>query len=101
MAGLLRGDLGLSIMNKSSVSEELLRYLPASLELALTAVALYIPLGLVLGVLAGIRPGGWVDAASRGFAIIGVSVPVFWLALMMQFVLRTARLVSGDRQDRL
>jgi peptide/nickel transport system permease protein len=87
MAGVARGDLGRSIMNNSSVTNELKLYLPASLELALAALALYIPLGLFLGVVSGTRPGGWVDAATRAFAILGVSVPVFWLALMMQFFL--------------
>jgi peptide/nickel transport system permease protein len=87
VGGLLRGDLGRSIMNNTSVTDELRRYLPASFELAVAALALYIPLGLVLGVISGTRPGGWVDAATRAFAILGVSVPVFWLSLMMQFFL--------------
>ncbi len=87
MGGLLRGDLGRSMINNTAVADDLKRLLPASLELALAALALYIPLGLFLGVVSGTRAGGWVDAATRGCAILGVSVPVFWLALMMQFFL--------------
>jgi peptide/nickel transport system permease protein len=87
VGGVLRGDLGRSIMNNSSVADDLRRFLPASLELALTALLLFVPLGLVFGVITGTRAGGWVDAATRGLAIIGVSVPVFWLALMMQVFL--------------
>lgn len=87
IGGLAHGDLGQSIMSNAPVATELKRYLPASLELALAALLLYLPLGLGLGVMAGARPGGWLDAGTRAFAVLGVSVPVFWLALIMQFFL--------------
>lgn len=83
---VLRGDLGRSIVGNSSVRDDLFRYLPASLELAAFAVILYLPTGIMLGVLSARKAGGWVDALTRGFAIFGMSVPVFWLAIMMQIV---------------
>src|SRR2546430_1067916 len=87
VGGLLHGDLGRSIMSNAPVADELKRYLPASLELAVAALVLYLPLGLALGVFAGARAGGWIDAGTRALAVLGVSVPVFWLALIMQFFL--------------
>ena len=87
MEGLiLRGDLGRSIASNVPVQEDLVRYLPASLELALSAIVLYLPAGLLLGVLSARAAGGAVDAATRGFAIVGLSVPVFWLGLIAQLV---------------
>jgi len=87
MEGLiLRGDLGRSIASNVPVQEDLVRYLPASLELALSAIVLYLPAGLLLGVLSARAAGGVVDAATRGFAIVGLSVPVFWLGLIAQLV---------------
>jgi len=87
MEGLiLRGDLGRSIASNVPVQEDLVRYLPASLELALSAIVLYLPAGLILGVLSARAAGGVVDAATRGFAIVGLSVPVFWLGLIAQLV---------------
>ncbi len=83
---VLRGDLGRSISSNSSVRDDLARYLPASFELSFFAVLLYLPAGIVLGVLAAGKAGGWMDAVTRGLAIIGMSVPVFWLALVFQIV---------------
>ncbi|HEV8469785.1 MAG TPA: ABC transporter permease [Candidatus Limnocylindria bacterium] len=87
MEGLiLRGDLGRSIASNLPVQDDLVRYLPASLELAVFTILLYLPTGLVLGVLSARAAGGVVDAATRGLAILGLSVPVFWLGLIAQLV---------------
>jgi peptide/nickel transport system permease protein len=83
---VLRGDMGRSIASNSSVRDDLLRFLPASLELALFAVLLFLPTGIVLGVLSARKAGGWVDAGTRGLAILGMSIPIFWLGIMMQIV---------------
>ncbi len=83
---LLHGDLGRSIASNLPVQEDLFRFLPASLELALFAIALYLPAGLVLGVLSARSAGGVVDAMTRGLAILGLSLPVFWLGLVAQLV---------------
>jgi peptide/nickel transport system permease protein len=81
---ILHGDLGRSIASNLPVQDDLLRFLPASVELALFAVALYLPTGLVLGVLSAKYAGRAVDAATRGLAVLGVSMPVFWLGLVAQ-----------------
>jgi peptide/nickel transport system permease protein len=83
---VLRGDMGRSIAGNSSVRNDLVRFLPASLELAMFAVLLFLPAGIVLGVLSARKAGGWMDAGTRGFAILGMSIPIFWLGVMMQIV---------------
>lgn len=83
---VLHADLGNSIRNNIPVRDELLRFLPASLELAFFAVLLFLPAGIVLGVYAARNAGKTSDALTRIIAIIGMSVPVFWLAILMQIV---------------
>jgi peptide/nickel transport system permease protein len=84
--GLLHGDLGRSILNHRPVLDDILTFLPASLELAIVSLLLATPLGILLGIVTGWRAGGAVDAGGRLFTVLGMSVPVFWLALLMQFV---------------
>ncbi len=99
LSGVLRGNLGQSILNRRPVVEDLKIYLPASLELALVSVLLYVPLGIVLGMVAARRAGGVADAATRLFAVLGVSMPVFLVALLLQLLFyRNLRwLPSGGR----
>lgn len=98
---LLRGDFGNSILNRRPVLEDILTYLPASVELALVSILLCVPLGIVLGIISATRAGGFGDAGTRAFAILGVSVPVFWLGLLLQLLFyRTLRwLPPGGRLD--
>jgi peptide/nickel transport system permease protein len=84
MTGVLHGDLGRSILNRRPVMEDMQAFLPASLELALFSLLLYVPLGVLLGVFAARGAGGISDALTRLLAILGVSVPVFWSALLLQ-----------------
>jgi len=83
---LLRGDFGYSILNRRPVLDDILRFAPASLELALFSLAICVPTGIVLGAITAGRAGGMVDALVRIFAIVGVAMPVFWLALLLQLV---------------
>src|SRR5690606_21478817 len=53
---------------------------------AAATVLLYLPVGIILGILSARQAGGLSDILTRGFAVLGVSVPVFWLALMLQIV---------------
>jgi len=82
----LRGDLGYSILNKSPVLKDILTFLPASIELALFSLVLCTVLGLILGMITATRAGGTADAAVRLFAVGGVAMPVFWLALLLQLL---------------
>ena len=86
ISNLLRGDLGRSIRNNVPVRDELLQKLPASVELAAVAILLYLPTGIILGVIAAQHAGRVSDAIVRVLAILGMSVPVFWLAIVMQII---------------
>ena len=83
MRDLLQGDLGASIMTGKSVGPELFRYMPATLELMLMAFLLTLAIGVPLGVLTALRRNRWPDTAGRGFAMIGISMPTFWIGLLL------------------
>lgn len=78
----VQGDLGTSYMTKESVSGELLRRLPATLSLSLLAVLFAILLGVPCGMLMAIRRNRLFDHIGRALALILVSIPGFWLAIM-------------------
>ena len=82
MGDVLRGDFGRSISTGHPVAEDLRRVFPATLELASLGTLIGIVIGVPLGVLAAARRGGWIDQIARVLALIGYSVPIFWLGLM-------------------
>ena len=82
-AGLLRGDLGQSILLGRSVAQAIAERLPATLALAAFAFVLTAVLGVVLGTIAAVRQHTWVDQAVMTVAVVGVSVPGFWLGLIL------------------
>ena len=84
MAGLLRGDLGLSVTTRRPVTEDLAQFLPATIELTATAFLLTILVGVPAGIVSAAKRGGIFDHASRVVSIAGVSLPVFWLGLVLQ-----------------
>jgi peptide/nickel transport system permease protein len=81
--GLARGDLGRSIFLGKPVLQATLERLPVSLSIAGYALLLTVLFGLASGILAALRQNSWVDQASMVFAMIGISVPNFWLGLVM------------------
>jgi peptide/nickel transport system permease protein len=80
------GDFGRSIFTGRPVSEEIADQLPSTLELAGTAILIAAGVGLVLGMLAAIRHNTWVDRAAMLIALGGVSMPSFWLGLLLIFI---------------
>ncbi|MBN9061687.1 MAG: peptide ABC transporter [Rhizobiales bacterium 65-9] len=82
-ANLLRGDLGRSLLLGQPVTEALIERAPVTLWLSLYALALTIVFGLATGVVAAVRHNTWVDQVVSIVALLGVSVPNFWLGLMM------------------
>lgn len=77
---LLRGDLGTSINTRRAITKDLAQFLPATIELATVAVLFALAVGVPLGVVAAIRRDGPVDHVARLLSLIGVSIPIFWLA---------------------
>jgi ABC-type dipeptide/oligopeptide/nickel transport system permease component len=80
---LLRGDLGRSIQNNRPVAEDLRQRYPLTLLLALASLVLATTLGLGLGVLAALYRERFVDAAATALAVVGISMPSFWLGLLL------------------
>lgn len=79
---VMRGDLGQSVSTGRPVAEDLTRVFPATLEMATIGIAMGVLLGVPLGVIAAAREGTWVDHVARVFALLGYSVPAFWLGLV-------------------
>ena len=87
LGDLVTGHLGRSIQTGQPVADDLLRRLPATLELALVTMIVYVALSLPLGVLAAITRGRWPDVLIRLVAVGGLAVPAFWLGFLLQLVL--------------
>jgi peptide/nickel transport system permease protein len=83
LAGLARGDLGVSIHSGEPVTRVIARHYPATLQLAVASLVVALVIALPLGVAAAVRRGGWVDHLSRWLALVGVSLPGFWLGPML------------------
>jgi len=83
---VLRGDLGTSVLRQEPVTQELIRRFPATIELALFAMLFALLIGVPSGILSATRRGSWVDSGSMLVALIGVSMPIFWLGLMLSFL---------------
>jgi peptide/nickel transport system permease protein len=86
LRNVLQGDLGTTITTRKPVSEELRRFVPATIELALGAMLFAIVTGVPLGIVAAVRQGRVADNAARFIALIGTSVPVFWLGLLLAYL---------------
>jgi peptide/nickel transport system permease protein len=84
IGGVLRGDLGRSIVSTKPVVEELLRYFPATFELVLVAMGLGILIGVPFGMLSAVYRDSWIDHATRIFSVSGVALPAFWFGLLLQ-----------------
>jgi peptide/nickel transport system permease protein len=83
---LATGDLGTSIAQRRPVSELLVERLPTTIELAFLALLFAVLVGIPLGVIAAYRHNTAADVGTMIFANIGVSMPVFWLGLMLQYL---------------
>ncbi len=94
-------DLGQSITTRQDVTDELRRRFPATLELAVAALALAVAVGIPLGAVTARRARSWVDHLSLGGCLLGVSVPVFFLAFLLKYVfsVKLGWLPSVGRMD--
>ncbi|MCS7221460.1 MAG: ABC transporter permease [Anaerolineae bacterium] len=87
MKGLFQGNLGRSMLNRHLVRDDLAKYFPATLELVLVSMAFAIVIGIPAAVLAAVYRDRWPDQVSRIIALSGISMPLFWLAIMLQLIL--------------
>ncbi len=81
------GDLGRSLVDNDSVAGKLAQYFPATVELALAAMIVAIAFGVPLGIIAAVRFRSLTDAFTMSLALLGVSIPVFWLGWMLVYLL--------------
>jgi peptide/nickel transport system permease protein len=86
LGGLFRGDLGTSILNKSPVVNEILRRLPITLHIGVLAFIVATVIGIPAGVLCAIRRGSWLDNLVTTLSNIGITVPVFWLGIILIYL---------------
>jgi peptide/nickel transport system permease protein len=99
MNNLVHGDLGQSFRTHRLVRDDIRRYFPATIELSFTAILMSTLVGIAMGTLSAYKKNTWIDQISRSFSIFGVSMPVFWLSLLLQIVFYAylGWFPSGDR----
>nr|WP_256137924.1 putrescine export ABC transporter permease SapB [Serratia quinivorans] len=100
---LLHWDFGVSSINGQAISEQLREVFPATMELCILAFTMALFIGIPLGIIAGVMRGKWQDTAISTFALLGFSMPVFWLALLLMlfFSLHLGWLPVSGRFDLL
>lgn len=101
MSKVVRGDLGTSILRNEPVTEQLLRRFPATVELSVAAMIVAVFGGLPAGIISAVRRNSLIDTGSMLFSLTGVSMPIFWLGLMMSYLFGVALrwLPTGGRLD--
>jgi peptide/nickel transport system permease protein len=82
----VRGDLGMSISTGQPVTREMTSRVPITLNLGLIAFVISFTIGIALGSICAIRRGTWIDTVLTIFANIGVTIPVFWLGLVLIYI---------------
>ncbi|MDE4084168.1 ABC transporter permease [Planococcus maritimus] len=86
LKGLVTGDMGDSLRTRSPVSEEIWPYLAATFELSLFAIIIAVVIGINAGIISAWFQNSWFDYTAMILALIGVSMPIFWLGLMNQWI---------------
>ncbi|NIN66615.1 MAG: ABC transporter permease subunit [Anaerolineae bacterium] len=87
MRGVLRGNFGTSMMNRHPVAMDLKRFFPATFELVLVSTAIAVIIGLPMAIAAAVFRDRWPDQFSRVVALSSISMPVFWLGMVLQLIL--------------
>ncbi len=82
----MRGDLGESFQTLAPVTEGIARTLPATVELAVAGMLIAVVIGIPMGILAATRPGGAIDSALTALAVLGISMPGFFLGLLLMLL---------------
>jgi peptide/nickel transport system permease protein len=81
--GIVHADFGISLKSSRPVLKDIINYFPATIELAIASMIFAVLVGVVLGVFSAIYRNKSIDHFSRVFSILGVSMPVFWLGLLL------------------
>lgn len=86
VANMFRGDFGKSIYYREPAFDLYLQRLPASLWLTAVAMSISLVIGIPIGILSAVRVDSWVDSISKTFSILGLSLPSFWVGLMLMMI---------------
>jgi len=86
LSGLLRGDMGTSLFTYRPVTEIIAQNLPSTMVLTIAAMSLAIVVGVTVGVLAAVYQGTWVDNVAMTLAVVSISMPGFWLGLLLIYL---------------
>ena len=85
LSGVFRGDFGVSILTNTDIRQELFRRLPITLHLGVLALILSFFVGIPAGIISAVRRGTWIDTLVTSLANIGITIPVFWLAILLMY----------------
>jgi peptide/nickel transport system permease protein len=101
LGGLLTGDLGESLRTKTEISQEIWPYLAATIELTCVAMLIAVFIGVNAGIISAWYQNSWFDYVAMVLALIGVSMPIFWLGLMEQwaFAIKLDWLPTSGREE--
>lgn len=91
MGRVVRGDLGTSIINRTAVMDELKYRLSATVEMIVVGMIIGLIIGISIGILSALRRNSWVDLIATAGALLGVSMPIYWLALILIYALAVNR----------
>ena len=86
ISGALHGDLGVSIIHKTSVSKEVAKRLPITVYLGMLAFILGNVVGIPMGIISAVKRGTWLDTVVTTIANLGVTVPIFWMGVMLIYM---------------
>ncbi|MCB9149147.1 MAG: ABC transporter permease [Caldilineaceae bacterium] len=91
MGRIIRGDLGTSIINRTEVMDELKYRLSATIEMIVAGMIIGVIIGVSIGIISALRRNSWIDLTATFGALIGVSMPIYWLALILIYALAVNR----------
>jgi peptide/nickel transport system permease protein len=83
LKGVATLDLGIALRTNNPVTTDLKKYFPATLELVIFAMIIAVFFGIALGIVAAVKRNRWPDILSRIFSLVGISMPAFWLGLLI------------------
>lgn len=84
--GILKGEFGYSIVTHQSIAQDLSSRIPATIILVLPAYITALILAIILGLIAGANKDGWLDKIIDGICSVGISIPSFWLAMILVYI---------------
>lgn len=91
MGRILRGDFGKSIINRTSVMDDLKTRLAGTIEMVVAGMIMGVIIGITIGIVSALRRNTWLDVVSTFGVLLGVSMPIYWLALILIYALAVNR----------